>query len=413
MVALIITVIILLILTGIVISLTLGDNGILQRAQQGTKTYLEQSAREKMELKLANLHSDKIAKEFRSATLQDLDEFVTQGADLYDSEIKYVEIFGTTANIIMDGYLFKVDSNLNIISVTKWDGKITYHYDYTGEVQEFIAKKDGMYEIECWGAGNLQEDSSARGAYTYGKIKLNKGQKFYLYVGESGTNGSKILVSNGRYTAFNGGGATCFYSGYLRTSGGSGATDIRISNGECTDFESLKSRIMVAGGSAGEFSLGGNFTSGAGGKLIGLNGTSNASSGYILGKGGTQTSGGTGHVAGKFGIGGSGSPTSSTDDAASGGGGYYGGGSGYHSEVKAGGGGGSSFISGFTGCNAIQESSTQNNIIHTGSPDHYSGFTFINSKMIAGNEEMPNYRDGNMVGNHGNGHARITLLLEE
>jgi hypothetical protein len=58
------------------------------------------------------------------------------------------------------------------------------------------------------------------------------------------------------------------------------------------------------------------------------------------------------------------------------GGGYYGGKSGEVSSA-----GGSSFISGYTGCNAISESSTENNIIHTGQPNHYSGCVFTNSVM--------------------------------
>ena len=73
------------------------------------------------------------------------------------------------------------------------------------------------------------------------------------------------------------------------------------------------------------------------------------------------------------------------------------------------GGGGSSFISGYSGCNAISESSTSSNIIHTGQPNHYSGKVFNNAQMIARNASMPNHDgNGNMTGNSGNGYAKIT-----
>jgi hypothetical protein len=67
---------------------------------------------------------------------------------------------------------------------------------------------------------------------------------------------------------------------------------------------------------------------------------------------------------------------------AGGGGGYYGGGGGVTSAYCVGGsagGGGSSFISGYTGCNAINSSGTV-----TGQPNHYSGYVFSNGYMEAG-----------------------------
>lgn len=71
------------------------------------------------------------------------------------------------------------------------------------------------------------------------------------------------------------------------------------------------------------------------------------------------------------------------------GGGYYGGGTGYYAGS---GGGGSSFISGYYGCNAIDINGN-----HTGQPNHYSGYVFINGYMQQG-------------GNNNYGRATITLL---
>ncbi len=89
-----------------------------------------------------------------------------------------------------------------------------------------------------------------------------------------------------------------------------------------------------------------------------------------------------------------------------GGGGYYGGGSGY----ATGTGGGSSYISGYPGCNSIDEASTEQNIIHTNNPNHYSNYIFASYSMISGNAEMPNFNNGVMIGNNGDGYAKITLL---
>ena len=63
-------------------------------------------------------------------------------------------------------------------------------------------------------------------------------------------------------------------------------------------------------------------------------------------------------------------------------GGYYGG---YSStDSPAGGaGGGSGYISGYDGCNAISENSTENNIIHTNQSIHYSGKRFLDAELKA------------------------------
>lgn len=172
----------------------------------------------------------------------------------------------------------------------------------------------------------------AYGRYVSGNINLNKNTTLYVYVGEQPIG-----------KEYNGGGNS-FYDG----SWGGGATDIRLDNTGVSDFNSLKSRIMVAAGGSGTFMC----------------------------------------------------------DA-------DGGGSG---------GGGSSFVSGHTGCDAIAESSTESNIVHTGQSIHYSGYSFINTKIIDGKgynwtTELGDYigmpthdGTGTMVGNTGGGYAKITLL---
>ena len=148
-------------------------------------------------------------------------------------------------------------------------------------------------------------------------------------------------------------------------------------------------------------------TPGAAGGLTGYNGGSNTA------KGGTQTVGGKGSSAdrnGRFGY---------SYGGTGGGNGYYaGGGAGF----TTGSGGGSSFISGHDGCDAINESSTETNIVHTGTSIHYSGLKFIDTVMIDGKgyswtnkigtkTNMPTFDGtGTMVGNNDNGYAKISSL---
>ena len=232
------------------------------------------------------------------------------------------------------------------------------------------------------------------------------GEKGVPHIGESGT---------GKET-FNGGGK----QGHIYYNGsGGGGTDIRLKYASLwKNFESLKSRIIVAGGGGGaQHYLLGSSGGNAGG-LIGGDGN-RSSDGWashlslILPTGGTQTSGGkasysraTTAYPGGFGYGGNNEP--GDDHGGGGGGGYYGGGGGaMEAGAVTSGGGGSSFISGYPGCDAISASSTENNIIHTGQPNHYSGYVFTDVVMKAGNEVMPSPNGGVETGHTGSGFAII------
>ena len=161
---------------------------------------------------------------------------------------------------------------------------------------------------------------------------------------------------------------------------------------------------MVAAGSGG---IDSGSKGGYGGSLQG----NDANSTYSSGTGGQQNQGGYGYVNVSFGKGGSNllfdANRTSQDAGGGGGSGYYGGGTGIQSHC-CGGGGGSSFISGHSGCNAINESSTEYNIIHTNQPIHYSGLFFTETKMIGGGQEMPLPIGDKGIGYLGSGAVRIT-----
>lgn len=340
-------------------------------------------------------------------TAFDRDATITVSGNGYIKTGKNGQITVTVTNPYCETtvYTIKLTREGDIVD-SEWE------YDYTGEYQTFVAPYTGYYEIELWGAAGQYGTTykTGLGAYTKGKIWLTKNTTLYVYVG------NRVTTSNG--FRFNGGGAGGSGTGSNNTKGaGGGATDIRIVKTSTAstwdEFESLKSRIMVAAGG------GGHDRGGAGGALVGLNGGYHPTPGSTYnGFGGTQIVGGKantrGGTAGGFGYGGTGLKYSDGHGGGGGGGGWYGGsGAKWH----AGGGGGSSYISGHLGSVGVSASSTASNIIPltTGVPileDSYSytGYIFEETEMIAGNQQMPGKTSGYMTGNNGNGFARITKL---
>ena len=317
-----------------------------------------------------------------------------------------------------------------------------YTFDYTGDYQEFKALCDGYYQVELWGAqGNGNSTyPGGYGGYTKGKIQLSTNTELYVYVGEMPTD---------RVGGYNGGGGACYgdrrSSTYQNTNGGGGATDIRYftTTPSSTDLVwnseiGLKSRIMVAGAGGGAYSFNTQYSNQPGGNAGGLSsyGTSGA---YKSTTAATQINPGknnnpitiitTDSGSGTLGVGGDNEVTKACIDGrgtchtvcGGGGSGYYGGGAGL--DYGTPGSGGSSYISGHNGCDAISETSTLSNIVHTGQANHYSGLYFTDTLMVdgAGYEwttvkassatGMPTH-DGTstMNGNTGNGYAKITYL---
>ena len=277
-------------------------------------------------------------------------------------------------------------------NVQKRIKSITFNYpssDFYESSPYLVSLPPGKFRIEAWGCSAYR----GYGAYASGSIELNESKAFYIYLGRQLIQ-FEVLKTN--RSIYNGGGA----GGYP----GGGSSDIRLIGGEWDDFSSLKSRILVAAG-AGAKDCDGN--GGDGGETRG----GDATTSYATGLGGTQTEGGLGAASGSFGKGGSyinTYPNGTLGDLTSGGGsGYYGGGTGAL-PTGCGAGGGSSFISGHEGCNAINESSTEDNIIHSGQSIHYSGIFFTDTSMIGGRKEMPLPSGSYGVGYEGNGVVKIS-----
>ena len=274
-------------------------------------------------------------------------------------------------------------------------------FNYTGSYQEYEVKKTGYYKIECVGArggSSIAQGSlgvyGGYGGYTSGIIKLEKGEKIYVYVGG---HGADAVVGKNSEKGYNGGGIGTWDNSDDESAGaGGGATDIRLVPGEWNNFESLKSRIMVAAGGGG---ASWRTAGGAGGGLEGLTNRSRS----VPGK---QTEGY------KFGIGQDGYGVGESNGVAGSGGGYYGGTTSDYVDNCEAGAGGSSFISGYDGCDAIAENSTENNIIHTGQSIHYSKKVFINTKILDGNVKKVNKNDGYSSIQYLGNNYEIVLILD-
>lgn len=270
------------------------------------------------------------------------------------------------------------------------------------ESQEYTVTKEGYYRIELYGAagasGGVNGETvgiGGKGAYTSGIIHLQAGQKLYFYVGKKGDGGCSPYTSCST-KRFNGGGLGGYYTvgASQRFASGGSATDVRLIDGTWDNSTSLRSRIMVAagGGSSDDINTGSN-----GGTLMGEKGNERGEE-TIAGGGAGQTYGGSsGRNAGSFGMAGDGYIAyplfTNCNDAFGGGSGYYGGGGGVSGNpsgnalvngicmIRGYSGGGSSFISGYAGVNAMNNT---NPPTHTNNTIHYSGLYFENGMMASG-----------------------------
>lgn len=176
----------------------------------------------------------------------------SQGADIDKGTAAFYEKYNEFNYTTMGDY----DVNTGIATI---------RYDYTGNVQYFIAPADGEYTLTVAGAQggdhNITPKESAQsyggnGGTSTGKIKLKKGETLAIEVGNkpSGYNGSY----NGSDSGWTGMAANGTYVGGSIVAGG-GATDIRKGG------NGIDNRIIVAGGGGGATYYNGKAVNGAAG----------------------------------------------------------------------------------------------------------------------------------------------------
>ena len=267
LIALIITIIVLLILAGVTLNMVIGENGILEKANISKEETNKSQALEELRIKVLDIQTEKNGQ----ATLKDIIEKLLKSDEysLFMPDNTKIENanqdFSNSDFIYVNykGYKFKIDDKLVVELVGKIESSDENNYtqeigaeekfEYTGEYQEFEAKDSGYYKMECYGAkgGYSRIDGSigatgGNGGYTFGVIYLEKGEKLYVYVGG---HGADAVVGKDAKGGYNGGGlGTWDHSDDEAAGAGGGATDVRLISGEWNNFESLKSRIMVAAG---------------------------------------------------------------------------------------------------------------------------------------------------------------------
>ena len=99
LIALVITIIVLIILAGVVINLSIGENGIFRKANESTELYEESSAKEKLEIELDNLLIDKETENEYDDEV--FNQYLTQKGFIVNGDI-----------VIYNGYQFKVDKSV-------------------------------------------------------------------------------------------------------------------------------------------------------------------------------------------------------------------------------------------------------------------------------------------------------------
>ena len=276
-------------------------------------------------------------------------------------------------------------------------------FEYTNAAQPFDVIVTGYYKFEVWGAEGGYRSSqsySGKGGYSAGTIKLNAGDKLYVYTGgQGGATTCSTKTSSICAGGFNGGGYRYNYPG------GGGASDIRINE------DSLLARVIVAGGGGSDGATtktgmyGGGTSGGAATQSYGSYGYGGTQTGFtttITALTTQPTTNSSSNYPGGFGFGGFGVYKSS-GYAGAGGGGWYGGcgsvpdGSG---DDDRGGGGGSGFV--YTGQSVTVPSGSTYKIT--------SQYAMTSTTLAAGNTSFTSPAGASETGHTGNGYARITYL---
>lgn len=122
LIALIITIILMLILAGVVLSLTVGENGLFKIAKQAGKDYKISEIQEKLEIEKANLVLD------MNGDIPSIAEYINYiiGKDII-TEADVTHIDDNTKEIVVDKYMFLVEKEEN------GNIKITYNGIATNE----------------------------------------------------------------------------------------------------------------------------------------------------------------------------------------------------------------------------------------------------------------------------------------
>ena len=162
LISLIITIVVLIILAGIGINLSLGSNGIFNKAKEAKEETNKQTATEKINLKITNAQMNKYAEKQEMPTLKELSEVLRD-----DKEIAYVTEKSQIAST-------KYEVGENPISIFTKLNEYPYEFEINGSLQ--LASIDGV-EISKDNYSTVKSAITAKATESYaitsGKIKVN------------------------------------------------------------------------------------------------------------------------------------------------------------------------------------------------------------------------------------------------
>ena len=160
-------------------------------------------------------------------------------------------------------------------------------FNFTGDIQRYIAAKDGTYKLEVWGAqgGAFESTPGGYGGYSVSEVNLSKGDILYVVVGGKGENAKNEGFAQGGY---NGGGSFNFNTS--RSAAGGGATHIALVTGLLNEITEDNVLITAGGGGASRSEEGACGTSVKNVKGESATAVKSSSKAYSFGKAADSTS---------------------------------------------------------------------------------------------------------------------------
>ena len=196
LIALVITIIVLIILAGVAINLTLGQNGLFARAKQASENYRIAKEKEELQLEIANIQTQTIKEEGRVATLQDLYNKIDKmkfaieisNEKIADIDSTIVNPTYAVVNKIESNIYFTVDKKLEIIKV-EVKGKATQKAEIV-KVSNIIWENGKVtVELTTKETGTIEYKVGEDGIYQTGTTinNLKHGDIVYTRVNNNGT----------------------------------------------------------------------------------------------------------------------------------------------------------------------------------------------------------------------------------
>ena len=196
LIALVITIIVLIILAGVAINLTLGQNGLVTRAKQASENYRIAKEKEELQLEIADIQTQTIKEEGRVATLQDLYNKIDKmkfaieisNEKIADIDSTIVNPTYAVVNKIESNIYFTLDKKLEIIKV-EVKGKVIQKEEIV-KVSNIIWENGKVtVELTTKETGTIEYKVGEDGIYQTGTTinNLKHGDIVYTRVNNNGT----------------------------------------------------------------------------------------------------------------------------------------------------------------------------------------------------------------------------------